>query len=220
MEVEAAQSPEGRNPEKPACLPHGTQKAGALGGSHSEGQQEQETAQPQSPSPQPPAQTLLQKSSRGSPSAGWPTWRAGEHPDLGTPCPLPVLALRQENWGLLSGEGAWPREQMLDTDTARRPSEAPTEEWGHTRVIVVHFQQSRERCFRQEDTHGHCKGQKHKGISQKQEGKPQDGTNLPNMEKHAPSLATSPLRCLPFWDSSCCHLEPPGVQTGEAGSPG
>ncbi|XP_045626809.1 uncharacterized protein LOC123775554 [Ursus americanus] len=109
---------------------------------------------------------------------------------------------------------------MLDTDTARRPSEAPTEEWGHTRVIVVHFQQSRERCFRQEDTHGHCKGQKHKGISQKQEGKPQDGTNLPNMEKHAPSLATSPLRCLPFWDSSCCHLEPPGVQTGEAGSPG
>lgn len=132
MEVEAAQSPEGRNPEKPACLPHGTQKAGALGGSHSEGQQEQETAQPQSPSPQPPAQTLLQKSSRGSPSAGWPTWRAGEHPDLGTPCPLPVLALRQENWGLLSGEGAWPREQMLDTDTARRPSEAPTND-GATR---------------------------------------------------------------------------------------
>ena len=133
MEVDAAQSPEGRNPEKPARLPHGTQKAGALGGSHSEGQRKQKTAQPQSPCPQPPTQTLLQKSSRESPSAGWPARRAGEHPNLGTPCPLPVLALRQENWGLLSGEGAWPREQMLDTDTACKDPPRPPPRNGATR---------------------------------------------------------------------------------------
>lgn len=141
-----AQSPEGKNPKKQARLPRRTRKAGALGGSHGEGRKEQEAAEPQSPSPQPPAQDLgvhlVEKSSQGAPALGcghrgkvsvltWgpralsPPWPSGRR--TGAPIWRRYLA---------------PENRCPVTDTARYdPLRPPPEEWGpsvaHHRALLA-----------------------------------------------------------------------------------